>query len=143
MGRIREQVKHASGAELMVVERESQECREPWHFVHLEFDGHGEYMSPKQLRELGRWLVAEGKRLGKQYKSNGAPKGTDAMSLKKLNVAKVAHAIEADAGQALPGLREALAEAKAGHFAEVHTREQIATRRRGPPASPRPSPKSR
>lgn len=56
------------------------------------------------------------------------------MSLKKLNVDKVAHAIEADAGQALPGLREALAEAKAGRFAAVHTPEQIAARRRGRPA---------
>ena len=33
-------------------------------------------------------------------------------ALKKLNVNKVAAAIEADAGQALPGLRESLAEAR-------------------------------
>ena len=54
-------------------------------------------------------------------------------TLKKLNVQKVAAAIEADAGQALPGLRESLAQAKAGQFARVHTPEQIATRRRGRP----------
>ena len=35
-------------------------------------------------------------------------------ALKKLNVEKVAAAVEADAGQALPGLREALAEARSG-----------------------------
>ena len=35
-------------------------------------------------------------------------------SVKKLRVEKVAAAIEADAGRALPGLRESLAEAKAG-----------------------------
>jgi uncharacterized protein (DUF4415 family) len=55
-------------------------------------------------------------------------------TLKTLNVANVAAAIEADAGQALPGLRESLAEAKAGQFAQVHTPEAIAARRRGRPA---------
>lgn len=54
-------------------------------------------------------------------------------TLKKLNVQKVAAAIEADAGQALPGLRESLAQAKAGQFARVHAPEQIAARRRGRP----------
>ena len=55
-------------------------------------------------------------------------------ALKKLNVKKVAAAIEADAGQALPGLREALAEAKAGRAGRVHTPEQVVARRRGRPA---------
>jgi len=55
-------------------------------------------------------------------------------TLKKLDVDKVAAAIEADAGQALPGLRESLAEAKAGKFAQVHALEQIVARRRGRPA---------
>jgi len=54
-------------------------------------------------------------------------------TLKRLNVQKVAAAIEADAGQALPGLRESLAQAKAGQFARVHTPQQIAARRRGRP----------
>ncbi len=53
--------------------------------------------------------------------------------LKKLDVNKVAAAIEADAGQVLPGLRESLAEAKAGKFAEVHTPNTIAARKRGRP----------
>lgn len=53
-------------------------------------------------------------------------------TLKKLDVDKVTAAIEADAGQALPGLRDALAEAKAGQFAQTHTPEQI-VRRRGRP----------
>lgn len=55
-------------------------------------------------------------------------------TLKTLNVDKVAAAIEADAGQALPGLRESLAEAKAGLVGTVHTPEQITARRRGRPA---------
>ena len=43
-------------------------------------------------------------------------------------------AFEADAGQALPGLREALAEAKAGRAGRVHTPEQVVVRRHGRPA---------
>ena len=54
--------------------------------------------------------------------------------LKSINVEAVAKAIEADAGEPLPGLRESLAEAKAGKFARVHTPEVIeARRRRGRP----------
>lgn len=53
--------------------------------------------------------------------------------LKKLSVEKVAAAIEADAGQALPGLREALAEAKEGRAGDVHTPEQVVAHRRGRP----------
>ncbi|MEZ2346795.1 BrnA antitoxin family protein [Terriglobus sp. RCC_193] len=51
-------------------------------------------------------------------------------TLKKMNVSKVARAIEKDAGQSLPGLRESLAEAKAVRFAQVHTPERIVARRR-------------
>lgn len=38
----------------------------------------------------------------------------------------MAQAAEADAGQAIPGLRESLAELAAGKFAAVHTPESIA-----------------
>ena len=55
-------------------------------------------------------------------------------TLKSINVSKVAAAIEADAGQALPGLRESLAEAKAGKVGKVHTPAQIASRKHGRPA---------
>jgi len=51
-------------------------------------------------------------------------------ALKKLSVEKVAAAIEADAGQVLSGLREALAEAKVGQAGRVHTPEQVVARRR-------------
>lgn len=53
-------------------------------------------------------------------------------TLKKLDMEKVAKAIEADAGQALPGLRDSLAEVKSGKFAEVHTPEKIVKRRGRP-----------
>ena len=56
------------------------------------------------------------------------------MDLKHINIEKAAAAIEADAGHALPGLLESLAEAKAGMFGAVHTPEQIEARKRGRPA---------
>lgn len=55
-------------------------------------------------------------------------------ALKISNLNNVAAAIEADAGQALPGLRESLAEAKARVAGRVHTPEQTVKRRRGRPA---------
>jgi uncharacterized protein (DUF4415 family) len=55
------------------------------------------------------------------------------MDLKKLNVAKVAAAIEADAGKPLVGLRQSLREARDGVRASTHTPEQITARRRGRP----------
>lgn len=54
-------------------------------------------------------------------------------NMKSLNIEKIAKAIEADAGEALPDLRTALAEAKAGNFASVHTPAAIAARKRGRP----------
>ena len=54
-------------------------------------------------------------------------------TLKKMDVDKVARAIEDDAGHALPGLRESLAQAKAATFSRVHTPEQTVARHRGRP----------
>ena len=54
-------------------------------------------------------------------------------TLKTLDIDKVAAAIEADARQTLPGLRESLKEARDGHGL-AHTPEQIVARRRGRPA---------
>lgn len=53
------------------------------------------------------------------------------MKLKNIRVEKVAKAIEADAGQALPGLRESLREAKRGKFARrTHVELTAAARAR-------------
>lgn len=49
------------------------------------------------------------------------------MGIKKIDVEKVAMAIEADAGEALPDLRQALAEAKAG-LGRLTTPEQMLVR---------------
>ena len=48
------------------------------------------------------------------------------MDIRNIDIEKVAKAVELDAGQALPGLRESLAQAKRGEFATVHTPEMIA-----------------
>lgn len=53
--------------------------------------------------------------------------------MKKLDVEKVARAIEADAGQAVPGLRESLGQARRGEFAAVHKPDEIRARKRGRP----------
>ena len=50
------------------------------------------------------------------------------MHLKNINIEQVAKAIEADAGMPLDGLRESLAQAKAGIAARTHTPEQILVR---------------
>ena len=52
---------------------------------------------------------------------------------KKLNIVKVARAIEADMGEALPDVRQALKEAKAGLVGRIHTPEEITRRSRGRP----------
>jgi len=49
------------------------------------------------------------------------------MGIKKIDIEKVATAIEADAGESLPDLRQALAEAKAG-AGRVTTPDQILVR---------------
>ena len=59
------------------------------------------------------------------------------MDIRHIDVEKVAKAVELDAGQALPGLRESLAQAKRGEFAAVHTPEQIMARRAGRPVGTR------
>lgn len=48
------------------------------------------------------------------------------MNIKKLDVDKLARAIEADAGHELEGLRESLAQAKRGEYAGVHAPQMIA-----------------
>lgn len=74
MGIVREETKHETlAAEFMVVERDPCEAREPWRFVELRVDDL-EKLTPREMRDLGRWLVREGKRLGREFKSNGAPR---------------------------------------------------------------------
>lgn len=74
MAIVQEEVKHEHLAvELMVSEREKHESRDPWRFVDLNVDNMPK-CTPKELQELGRWLIQQGKRLGREFKANGAPK---------------------------------------------------------------------
>jgi putative transcriptional regulator len=52
----------------------------------------------------------------------------DEKTWEDMDIETVARAVEADAGQAVPGIREALADARAGRFARVTTPEQILLR---------------
>lgn len=72
MGIIREETHHDElEAEITVSEKEKGEVVEPWRFCRLEIDSF-EGFTPKELRQLGYWLVKEGKRIGRQYTSKGA-----------------------------------------------------------------------
>lgn len=74
MARIHEQKRHDHlDVELMTSERQELEVRDPWHFINLRVNG-TENLTPTELRALGLWLVNEGKRIGREYNSNGAPK---------------------------------------------------------------------
>ena len=56
------------------------------------------------------------------------------MDLKKCDVERVAKAIEADAGEFMPGLRQSLEEAKSGALGPIHTPDEIKKRRVGRPS---------
>lgn len=73
MALIHEETEHESGAMLMVSERQDGEMRDPWKCVSLEIDGF-DNLTPTELRALGKWLMQQGRRIGREYKSNGAPK---------------------------------------------------------------------
>jgi hypothetical protein len=72
MAYIKEETKHEYlGAIIQVKEREKFEYYDPWRIITLEVDRLEDF-SPKELRELGEWLIDQGKRIGKEYRSNGA-----------------------------------------------------------------------
>lgn len=74
MGLINEETKHEYlAASFYVVERQAGETREAWRFVAIDIDGM-ERLTPREMRDLGRWLQQQGRRLGREYKSNGAPR---------------------------------------------------------------------
>jgi putative transcriptional regulator len=52
----------------------------------------------------------------------------DEKTWEDMDIEAVARAVEADAGEPVPGIREALADAQAGRFARITTPEQILLR---------------
>lgn len=74
MGIVREDISHEYiDVTISIIEREKDEIRDPWRFARIEIDSF-DSLTPRELRDLGHWLVKQGKRLGKEYKSNGAPR---------------------------------------------------------------------
>ena len=75
MALIREETTHPIyDVELMVTQRYAPEVRDQWRIVTMTLNRFSNDLTPRELRDLGRWLVKEGKRIGREYKSNGAPK---------------------------------------------------------------------
>lgn len=60
-------------AAVQVIEREEDEIYEPWRIIDLHFDSRSR-LSPRELRELGCWLIREGRRIGREYTASGAPR---------------------------------------------------------------------
>lgn len=74
MAIVHEETKHEYlPVSIMVSQRTRGETIAPWDILHCEVDSMTR-MSPKQLQEVGYWLVEQGKRIGREYKSNGAPR---------------------------------------------------------------------
>ena len=77
MALVHEELEHELGLKLMTSERVEGETRDPWRFVSLEMDSF-ENLTPHELQTLGEWLIAQGKRIGREYKSNGGRKSHNA-----------------------------------------------------------------
>ena len=74
MGLIHEETENSLfPMEITVSERLPGETREPWKIICLNWDSFTS-LSPLELRQLGRWMMKESLRIGREYKSNGAPK---------------------------------------------------------------------
>ena len=76
MGIIHEEVEfstYEATARIVCTEKDKDACIPPWANYMVEVDGFGRF-TPREIRQLGRWLINEGKRLGREYKSNGAKK---------------------------------------------------------------------
>ena len=74
MAFIKETIDHESGAEITVLQRDD-EFYQPWKIISLEMESY-ETLTPRELRRIGKWLIDQSKRIGKEYKPNGAPKKT-------------------------------------------------------------------
>lgn len=77
MAYIKEEINHEEfDIKLEVIERDKKcgEYFEPWKIIELSMDCFSDRVSPKELRKLGRWLIQQGKRIGKEYTSKGRKK---------------------------------------------------------------------
>jgi len=58
---------------IIVVAREEGEIYEPWRIVSFHLMVR-DRMTPRELRELGAWMMREGRRIGREYTASGAPR---------------------------------------------------------------------
>ena len=73
MALIHEETKHQYlGATVMVSQRQRHEVIEDWNILHLEVETWRR--TPDELIDLGAWLVAQGERIKRDYRKDGAPK---------------------------------------------------------------------
>jgi hypothetical protein len=69
-----EELQHEpTNVNVCVTQRQDGEDHEAWRIISVEMDGY-ERITPREMRDLGRWLVRESKRIGRAYTSSGAPR---------------------------------------------------------------------
>ena len=74
MALVIEETQHEpTNVNVLVTQRQDGETHEAWRIISVEMDGY-ERITPREMRDLGRWLVRESKRIGRTYTSSGAPR---------------------------------------------------------------------
>jgi hypothetical protein len=72
MALVMEETQHEpTNVKVLVAQREDGETYEAWRIISVEMDGY-ERVTPQELRDLGRFLVRESKRIGREYTASGA-----------------------------------------------------------------------
>ena len=78
MALVIEETQHEpTNVNVCVTQRQDRETYESWRIISVEIDGY-ERITPREMRDLGRWLVRESKLIGKAYTSSGAPRKPNA-----------------------------------------------------------------
>ncbi len=76
MGYVHQTIIHELGVMIKVEESDNDSLSEPWKIISVEFDDM-ESITPRELIILGRWLIYQGMRIRREFKSNGAPREID------------------------------------------------------------------
>jgi hypothetical protein len=77
MSYVKEETNHPSIRDISfsVLEKEPEEVCESWEIISLDID-HFAVNTPQQMVELGVWLIAEGKRIQREYTPKGKRRKT-------------------------------------------------------------------
>ena len=80
MALVIEETQHEpTNVNVCVTQRQDGETHYAWRIISVEMDSY-ERITPREMRDLGRWLVRESKRIGRAYTSSGAPRKPDAQA---------------------------------------------------------------